>query len=239
MSERIYSFSCLNIFETCKYAWYLTYMEKRRGENNCFAEYGTIFHDLIEKIEKNKVLFFETKELFEKRFDNMVYPFPEKFKKSYREKGKKYFEKFDGLEDFTMWEMELEYFFEIAGYKFRCFPDYVGEKNNELYIIDFKTSKPYSSKDLQEKLKQLYMYSIPIATKYNRYPDKLKFDFTKENDAITIPFDEQKLEETKKWAVDVIKKIEQEKDFKPTINQFYCNNLCNHRNYCKFNQSIV
>lgn len=169
----------------------------------------------------------------------MQYPFDPKFAQAYRKAGIRYFGECDVLPGFELLENEAEGRFYIGEYPFRGFPDYVGYKDNELYVLDFKTSKPYEPKDLGKKLRQLYVYSIPVREKYSRFPDKVRFEFVRTGGFTEVPFKLTKLQETKHWALKVIKDIEQETKFRPnTKNKFFCDNLCNHRMTCKY-RSII
>lgn len=68
--------------------------------------------------------------------------------------------------------------------------------------------------------------------KYGRYPDVLRFMMFRKNTIIDIPFDEDKLNEALTWARETVKEIRECWDFAPSCDEFYSQNLCNHREYC-------
>ena len=114
--------------------------------------------------------------------------------------------------------------------------DYLGKDEDGLVIVDHKSrelkprskrSKPtLKDKELDEVLKQLYLYSIPVKDKYGSYPTKLCLNCFRNQELIVEPFDETKLEETKQWAVDRIHEIQGEKEFEPNQNFFFCPWIC-------------
>lgn len=69
--------------------------------------------------------------------------------------------------------------------------------------------------------------------KYGRYPDTLRFMLIRKNKAIDIPFVEADLNEALSWAKETVKEIRECWDFTPTCDEFFSENLCNHREYCE------
>ena len=234
-----WSFSRLNSFYSCKHAWFRSYILKERGLGNSFANYGTMVHEIFEKYAKGQLEIFELSDEFEKQFESNVWDFPPNryvdLCESYKNQGIDYFNNFDGFDDYKILGVEKEINFEIDGYKFIGYIDSLLEnKEGNLIIQDFKSKASFKSKaEKKEYARQLYLYSIPIIEEYNKYPTKLIFNMFRKQNIVEIPFDIKALEEAKEWALNTIKLISKEEKFEANINEFFCNQLCNHREICE------
>ena len=81
----------------------------------------------------------------------------------------------------------------------------------------------------------MYLYCHAVKQLYGDFPKEMTWNHFKDKGQLaTIPFVESEYQETMKWFWDSLKEIEQEKDFEPTEEFFYCNNLCNFRNSCEY-----
>ena len=153
------------------------------------------------------------------------------------------------LRDFTPFDMnvvdiEKKIEFKINKYNFVSIIDFIGEKDGEIYIIDHKSrnlkkrsgrSKPtVKDKELDNMLKQLYIYSAAIEQQYGVLPDKLCFNCFRTNTVITERFDIGKYKEATGWAVSVIEDILKTDDFYPQIDYFSCKNICGVSNNCEY-----
>lgn len=234
-----WSFSRINsFFDGCKYAWKLQYMDENNGEENSFGLYGSFIHSILEKYFKGELNIFELSQYYEDNFMKEVYePFPpnkwvDLTQKNYNI-GLDYFNNFADFE-YQPISVEKEVNFNVGEYKFKGFIDLLAkDKEDNLIIIDHKTKNGFKSKkELNDYLKQLYLYSIPIYEEYNKYPTQLIFNMIKNNELIQNNFDINAFNETKQWAIDTIHTIEQEKDFPPKIDSFWCRYICNFRNSC-------
>lgn len=131
---------------------------------------------------------------------------------------------------------------------------------NEIYIIDLKTSTKFAKKDLPKKSRQLLLYAIALSEKYPDYKIILQFNMLKyvlrkgklvERNKLDL-FDEfsdgivevsptdESIQETKDYVTDTVKQINHidksdivywSMDNDPT-KDFFCKNLCSHRNLC-------
>lgn len=98
-----------------------------------------------------------------------------------------------------------------------------------------KRAKPTKmDQTLDEYLRQLYLYSLFVREKFGKFPTKLCFNCFRENNFITEPFREDRLEEAKQWAKDNVAKIADETRFRPCVDWFKCRNLCEMRDYCDY-----
>ena len=253
-----WSFSRLSCFERCAYGFYLQYIKNVDQTQNAFSEYGTFCHSLLEKYFNDKLMIFELLGEYEDKFtQNVIHDFPPNqyvdLANSYFEQGKNYFANFDGLPQYKVLEVEKEVKFNIDKYPFIGYIDLVVEnKRGEIEVIDHKSkdlSKPRKSKwkdrkerlvtELYQYLRQLYLYCIPIIEQEKIIPKYLNFNcFRKPTKSgkvnwIQIPFDMEDYEESKQWALNIIKGIYNDTDMKKTYdNDWFCNILCGVKEYC-------
>lgn len=253
ISNTVYSFSRINSFslaekgEGCYYNWYKTYIEGDRGRNNYFGEYGTLFHETIEKLLKNQIFGWDISNELNKGILNFEFkaPFPQ-MGKAYKEAIYRFFDdgSFDSIfDEYKVLESEDEKIFDVGEYKIKGFPDLVANHSKYgLVITDYKTAKKYEGEKLSHNLMQLYLYSIPIKEKYGEYPNNLIYIFPREKGQkqFVYPFNIEKLHETKQWVIETIKKIENHTDWQPRCKDvdgskdFFACQLCNHRFNCDY-----
>lgn len=242
IDEMIWSFSRLNSFHQCKWQFKLQYIDCLKGENNFFGEYGSFLHNILEKYAKGELEVYELSSVYKKEYFGAInYPAPpNKFvdlNEIYYNAGKDYLNNFDGFEDYEILEVEKEFIFELEGLKIKGFIDLlVKDKEGNLHIIDHKSSDPKSakSKKAKEYWNQLYLYSIPIKDEYGVYPKQLHINAFRKQDWFTIDFDENEIDKIKTWVIDTVKMINEEEDWKPKSDAFFCNFLCNFRNICEY-----
>lgn len=239
VKEMVWSFSRLNSFHGCKYAWHRSYILKERGESNSFAIYGTLVHQIFQDYTEGKLEVYELVGEFEKQYDANVWDFPPNkyvdLSESYRNQGVEYFTSFDGFDNYKILGTEKKIEFEIDGYKFVGYIDSLLEDEyGKMIVQDYKSKASFKSKkEKKEYTRQLYLYSVPLIEEYKKNPDKLIFNMFRKQVIEEIKFNTKDLEEAKKWALDTIKSISIEEEFSATINDFFCSQLCNHRFICE------
>jgi hypothetical protein len=231
-----WSFSKLNLYDTCKYAFYLQYIQQNKGIENAFSQFGVCGHKILEKYSKNELEIFELSSEYKKIYSSIVterFP-PNKYKNlnnSYYESGLKYFDEFEGFDDYKTLGIEKEVNFVLDKYKFGGFIDLVLEdKDNNIIIVDHKSKSKMDKKEKEKYLKQLYLYSIPLIEEYQKYPKYLKFNMFRFQEWVTKEFDIKKLEETKKWAIYTIENIFSEEKWLPKSSEYFCKFICSFRN---------
>lgn len=251
INEMRWSYSRLKSYHICPYGWKLQYIEENEGENNFFAEYGLFIHHLLEKYFKGEIEIFDLSGKYElEYFEHMHFSAPyNKYADigaNYFDSGKEYFDNFDGLPQYKILEVEEKHKFKINDYEFVGYLDLVVEnEDGEIEIVDNKSAglKPRSKGKkvtktdlkLNDFLRQLYIYSIPIYEKYGKYPKYLNFNCFRKDMWIQEEFKIEDFEEAKTWAINTIESLTKEREFKPKSDWFYCHNLCNFRNiYCEF-----
>lgn len=252
IKNMIWSFSRVNSSTTCPYSWYLQYIEEQDGEENAFAQFGTICHKALEKYYLQELDMFSVLGFYEENYpDYVTCDFPPN---KYVDLGEKTYQQgldyFSGINfDFDKYEVlgvEQENFFKVGDYPFKGYIDalFRDKETGEIIISDNKTSSfkylkngSVSSKDrdhFESFKKQLYLYSIPVLEKYGRV-DKLSWNMIRDNKILEIPWEKEELEKTINWAIESIKILEQEMLWLPdTSNTYYCQVLCNFRNSCLY-----
>jgi hypothetical protein len=136
---------------------------------------------------------------------------------------------------------ELKCDFSLDGYNFIGIIDAVADDGK--IIIDHKSRdlKPRSKRKtptktdklLDEYLRQLYLYCIPVIDIYKAPPEKLAFNCFKSS-WVEEDFDVEKFEETKQWAKRMIERIIDNEDWSPRIDYFKCNYLCDVCDHCEY-----
>ena len=247
-----WSFSRLNSYYQCPYEWRLHYVECNKSENGFFGEYGSLIHKILEKYEKGELSLFELNEYYEEHFNEDV-PHdapPNKYvdiKQSYYDKGIDYFNNIDlNLDKYEILGVELKVEFKINGKDFVGYIDLLvrDKEGGEIIIIDHKSASikilkngNISKSDQQHFLefkRQLYLYSIPIIEKYGAV-SKLRWNMFKDQKWIEIPWKQEEYDESIQWAKDTLALIENEIDWSPNPDYYYCNYLCGQRNHaCEY-----
>jgi hypothetical protein len=206
-------------------------------------------HSILEKYFKGELSIFELSEYYcDNYMNNVTESFPNHryvdLGESYYNQGKEYLDDFSGLEQYEVLGVEEKLALNIGGYNFTGYIDLtVKNQDGDIEIIDHKSRdlKPRSTRkkptksdaELDEYLKQLYLYSLYTYQKYNIYPKYLNFNAFRHNIWIQEPFDINKLEESKTWLIDTIHNIENENEFAPKPDKFFCSCLCEYRSFCE------
>ena len=132
--------------------------------------------------------------------------------------------------------VEDEIQFDIGGVPFIGYIDYLGEKDGEYYIVDNKSRdmKPRSKRakptikdmELDKMLRQLYIYSAGVKSKYGKFPKALCFNCFRTGVFISEVFNEQKYHESIEWALKTIEEIKGTNIFNPNVDFFTCKYIC-------------
>ena len=235
-----YSFSKLNSWWTCPYGFKLRYIDHLAGIGNAFASYGTFVHSLMERYAKGELEIWDMPNVYEWEFDSAV---PEKFpynkyvvlRDSYYKQGLEYLKSFQGYDDYKILGVEENFEIKIDDWVFVGIIDLVFEdKDGKLIIRDYKSKASFKdAKEQRDYARQLYLYSLYIKDKFGKYADELQFSMFRKQKIVPIQFDKNDLNEAKEWAKKTVRIIREAFDYPPTCDDFYADNLCNHRKYCK------
>ena len=235
-----YSFTKLSSFNNCKYGYKLTYIDHLKGIGNCFSSYGSHVHSIMERYAKGKLSLWDLPTVYEWEFDTAV---PEGFPKSrfckdmrklYYEQGLTFLNNFQGYGDCEILGVEETFDYPIDDWIFTGVIDLVfRDKNGKLIVQDYKSKAAFKNKAEQaEYARQLFLYSLHVKAKYGQFPDTLRFMMFRKENVIDIPFREEGVIEAVDWAKATVGAIRSCEDFSPACDEFFAENLCNHREYC-------
>lgn len=236
-----YSFSKLSTFHTCKYGYKLTYIDHIKGAENAFALYGSLVHSIMERYAKKELELWDLAKVFEKEFDTEItMPFPDSqycknMRDLYYKQGLDFLNTFPGYEKYKILEVETEFELPIDDWIFTGIMDLLYEdENGDLVLLDYKSKSGFKNKEEKHKYaRQLYLYCLYVKQKYGKYPDKMIFWTFRKKIQIEIPFVEFDLLEALQWAKFTVKQIRECENFTPSCDEFFGNELCNHRKHCK------
>lgn len=214
---------------------------KVERQENAFAQYGTLAHELIEAWAAEKLLPLDLASEWERRYYSVVTePFPyassSGYDTRYYEAGKNYFNTFTGFGDgWKVLSVEEEFFSNIGGFLFRGFADLLlrHESSGELMLVDHKSTSASSIKKSAEKhTKQVYLYAGMVQEKYGKYPSILQINYFKAGQMKPIPFCKADYLATVDWATSTASEIAFALEFPRKEDYYFCNNLCSVRNFC-------
>ena len=238
-----WSYSRIDSFKSCPYKWYLKYIKGLKEQPQFYSSYGSFAHKIIEQYYKGEIKQEEMLIKFLFGFkDNIKGKLPkESTLKKWIRGGSEYFKNFKPF-PYKMISVEKKVNFNIAGNQFVGYIDYLGEKDGELYIVDNKSAdlKPRSSgknptvkdKELDEKLRQLYIYAFAVKQEYGKLPKSLCFNCFRTNTFIEEPFNKRAYNEAIEWAVKSIEEIKDTEEFQPNMEFFVCSHICGLNHEC-------
>ncbi len=222
-----WSFSSVNSYHTCPQAFKYGYLDALPRVGNAFSDWGTFMHSLMERYFNGELEFFELSQAYIDGYQNAIqcdFP-PNRFcnlSQRYYDAGKNYLDSFDGLFDnCEIIGVEERVKLNIDGRPFIGVIDLVVQHGDEIWVVDHKSKGAFKSKrELSEYARQLYLYSIYIHEKYEKWPSKLVFHMVRAGGKLEeIPFKLEELEAAKQWFLDTIDAIYRDDDFESTPNR--------------------
>ncbi|MDP3966631.1 MAG: PD-(D/E)XK nuclease family protein [archaeon] len=247
----LYSHSRLSTYEQCKYQYKLKYVDKIRipVKKSIEAYLGECVHHALEWLYKKVIeeripemdeLIEEYALFWQKKDNDEMTIVRDLTKQDYFNKGVKflidYYQKNKPFQDGTL-EMEKKVWVNLEKnfpHKFIGYIDRLvfNKETGEYEIHDYKTGNSLPNKDKFEHDRQLALYSIAIKETYGKEnPVLLKWHYLNYNMEITSKRTDEDLEKLKKETIDLIRKIEETKEF-PTNKSPLCE-WCEYKPYCK------
>lgn len=188
----------------------------------------------------------------------------EGIKNNYVNAIKHYFDNFELYCENPDYSAIEEYFeIDIVGSLFRGYIDYYYIKGDDLYCIDFKTSSKFSKNDFEKKKLQLIIYAMYLKKKYpdknihcmfdmlkyikgkrGGLKERNKLDFMEygEKGLVEVIFNDDTITELESFVKGTISEINRlkcksEESWNHIDNpheNYFCKNLCGHRDRCKY-----
>lgn len=247
ISSMRWSFSRANSFHNCPFGWKLNYIECVDKVDNFFAEYGILYHEILEKFFGGELEIYELLDFYIDHYSEYVKspppPYPVGMSDKYYNAGIDFFENFDF--DKSLYEVvfiEAEINVTLNNYNVVVKPDLVlrEKKTGKYLLFDYKTADIFRGKTtpnkekIEEYKKQMYLYCWGIEQKYEFQIDEVILWFVRIGRDYTFQYDKNECQNALKWFEDEIHKIETEEDWKATPSQYFCSNLCGVRNICEY-----
>ena len=233
IDNMVFSYSNLTSFENCKYCWFKNYaLQIRDRSDNPFAEYGTLMHKIIEKLDTKEWDKCQAINTLVAEMEKINLPtfYNNDLNVSYYEQAVSFINNYNPLNTTLCVEKEVE--FTIGKYTFKGYIDRIAtDDEGNIYIIDHKSKGKFNSKqELKDYARQLYLYSIPIIKQMGKQPKKLIFNLFRRQKLEEIEFNYDDFMEAQEWALRTIEEMKNTKDFPVTTNDFFRDNLCNFKN---------
>lgn len=252
-----WSYSRLSSFKNCPYEFYLNYIindpDLYPNQGNFYAENGSLAHETLEKYFKGEISLDEAAEHYVNQFDEQIF---NRVKQSIMDKKFEacadYFATvdFDWLKDYEILGVELELHFKIAGKEFIAYIDLLIRDNEsgDIIVIDHKSAACPVGKSgkvlknhketFESHKRQGYIYAAAVKQNFGVFPKVLAWNhFADGGKFMEVPFDENEYNQVMSWVAETISEIEKEEDFEPTLNFFYCTQLCGFRSVCEYAES--
>ena len=250
----VYSFSKIKTFYTCKYQYYMNYVlpieQRPKKHENAFAQYGSFVHEILEKFFSGELAEFELTDYYAENFDIAVreeFP-PNSFVdlgQAYYNDGYCFLEAFEGIQDYKIIGVEKEFTTRFndgqESFFFRGIIDLIlqDKQDGSIVIQDWKSKSRFKNRQEQkEYARQLYLYAKHIKEEFGKWPTMLRFSMFRKGNVINIPFRMEDYEEAVVWASTCVKQIESCKQWPPTLDEWYCSQLCDFRDGCDFGKQI-
>lgn len=249
----MWSFSRLESYNHCPYAWYKHYIEGEDGEASFYSQNGTDVHEILDAVNKGDIALEDAAAEYIERFEYNDYPVRDSIRESTLEKCASFFTDYDlwwlDEANYEVVASEKELFFEIGGYQFHGFIDLLlrDRETGGLVIVDYKSSdwplkkngEPLKSTEARFKSqkRQEYLYAEAVKQNYGETPIALSWLFFKVQKYLAIPLKDDEWEEAKAWAISTIAKIEADSEYRENRDDYMmCSVLCGFRNSCEYKE---
>lgn len=246
LDEMGFSYSSASSFETCAYGFKLNYIDGEERIGNWYADYGLLIHKTLEKYFNGELDRIWLSDYFVDNYSFVVMsdppPFPAGIEDKYYQDALDFFENLPiNRDDYEIISIEDKTETTYKGVKIIVKPDLVvkEKKTGKVVIIDFKTSKPqikgkWNFAKIEDYEKQLLLYADVLEKVLGIHIDKISLLFIRLNTVYEIDVTQEKIDKALDWFLGVVKAIQAEEDWKPTVNKFFCSQLCGVRKSCEF-----
>ena len=244
IEDMVWSYSRVSSFDDCPNAWFLKYIKQKPEHEMFYSSFGKLVHNIIERFYRGELteddmlmeflIHLEDKVRGERPDDKIV--------DNYINGVATYLSEFRPL-PYKMIDVEKYVRFTVSDKPFVGIIDYIGMDGDDLCVVDNISGnlKPRSKRkyptqkdmELDEKLRQLYLYSTAVKQEYGKFPSKLCFNCFRTGVLIEEPFVPEKYNETIEWVLNEIARIENENYFIADPDFFRCRWLCGFNSSCE------
>jgi len=250
-----WSYSNATTFETCPHAWKLTYIDRKERYGNFFSDFGLVAHEVIEEwwdgLLDEVTILTRYNELFAERVTHEPPHFLQQYDilERYRNATIAFLKDFStqiNRDDYELLGNESTVDSEVNGIKLTIRPDTIvrHKQSSVTYLVDYKTSKPFTAKGNPQKKKidpywkQMSLYAYFIEKEEGIKIDKLRLYFPRVNmkSTLTKPYNKKLGEETLAWWQGLVDRAKEEEIFEPKPEKFFCENLCSVAHACKWKE---
>ncbi len=241
----IYSHSRLSCFENCPLQYKFKYIDKiKTGKESIEAFMGKLVHETLERLysdrEKGRinklqeVLIFYNNE-WQKKWNTSIFIVKNSKPGEYKEKGEKYLADFytrffksdESKTVFTEKEVCID-LDNTGEYKMTGIIDRLSITNELFEVRDYKTGEHLLTQEKADLDRQLALYSIAVQQNFPNAKDiNLVWHYLAFGREIQSKRSERELANLKEKTINLIKKIESTKEFKPKVSM-----LCK---WCEYN----
>jgi len=235
VSERVLSYSSINLYHDCPFKWKLKYIDKIPERSRHYFSFGKTMHSVVEAFHvadhdmsvKDMMLVYRDSWLSEGYSDI-------DHEKELWDEGRRIVESYHAKHSVNRVRplaVEYEFRVKIAGVPVRGFIDRVDQHEGGISILDYKTGRPFVANRIDDD-KQLAMYQVamdlcegfPGVSRVGLYhlPSTTEF-WGGRRLAFEVAFLE-------KWVVDAAKGIGNE-EFKPRPESKWCG-WCDFKSHC-------
>ena len=240
-----WSYSRIRCFYDCPYQFFLKYIYGLEEEPRFFSSYGSFIHSLLAKVYSGDLSAREAYTHYICSFKDHVVgkaPSPD-VRLHYFEAGAQMFERIPSVSKVI--GVEKKFRFKVKQWPFIAFVDLIVEREDgciEIWDHKSHTLRPRSRKsrttktdaELDEYLRQLYLYAVPVSKFAHREPDGLVFHCYRSGLIVKEPFRADRYRAAKDWAVESIREIRGCEKFSPRPEYFKCKYLCGVSEQCEY-----
>lgn len=175
--DMLWSFSRYNCYKNDPYGYYLKYIQKVKEDkdNGIYGQSGGAVHDILERYYNNEIEYEDMLDLYEDKtiefeFKDLKYNRVDEDKNrqiqdKYEKAIKDFFQNHNSYKnDESIKDIQLEEFVlcKIDKFLFQGYVDFMYKQNDDVYIVDWKTSTIYTGKKIDDNKQQLVLYAQAI-----------------------------------------------------------------------------
>lgn len=233
------SASRLELFEQCELLFKMSYIEVPNHNDpvtDWYATFGKFMHDMFEYMGNPYTNYelWQFVEHYNKEFPKCGVP--EDKRGEYYQKGLAavnrcylWLRQIKG--NIVMSELEFTEMIEFGIPKIHGFIDLVyRDEEGRLIIRDYKSSKPYSDKEIWEKF-QPYLYALAVEKTLGERPFLFEYDFFMTGDVKSVLIDDTHMKLARLKLKAAWKRI-RESVYPASYDFFYCKTFCSKRSLC-------